>query len=76
MSTFTCSLIFIRLKAIAVCGDIEEMFHQIFIRQKDRDVQRFLWRDCNQNLEPEVYVIDVMIFGASCAPSISQYIKI
>lgn len=64
-----------RERKVAVCGDIEEMFHQIYVRQEDRDVQRFLWRDCNPTAEPDVYVMDVMIFGASCAPSISQFIK-
>lgn len=70
------SIIFkFRQKSVAVCGDIEEMFHQVYIRPDDRDVQRFLWRDCLPDKDPEVYVMDVMIFGATCAPSISQYIK-
>lgn len=64
-----------RQKSVAICGDIEEMFHQIFIRPEDHNVQRFLWRGCNQEIAPEVYIMDVMIFGATCAPSISQYIK-
>ncbi|XP_075157949.1 uncharacterized protein LOC142231217 [Haematobia irritans] len=64
-----------RQRAIAFSGDIEEMFHQIYIRPEDREVQRFLWRDCNTNIEPQVYLMDVMIFGAVCAPSISQYVK-
>ncbi|XP_058977874.1 uncharacterized protein LOC131802204 [Musca domestica] len=61
-----------RQKSVAICGDIEEMFHQIYIRREDRDVQRFLWRECMQEKIPEIYVMDVMIFGATCAPSISQ----
>lgn len=64
-----------RQKSVAICGDIEEMFHQIYIRREDRDVQRFLWRECMQEKIPEIYVMDVMIFGATCAPSISQYVK-
>lgn len=64
-----------RQKQIAVCGDIEQMFHQIFIRREDCDAQRFLWRDCDPEKEPRTYVMNVMIFGASCAPCISQYIK-
>ena len=51
------------------------MFHQVYIRSEDRDVQRFLRRECDEDKVPDVYVMDVMIFGATCAPSISQYIK-
>ncbi|XP_075157943.1 uncharacterized protein LOC142231210 [Haematobia irritans] len=75
MASLPAVLFKFRQNAVAICGDIEEMFHQVHIRPDDRDVQRFLWRDCDQNREPDVYVMDVMIFGATCAPSISQYIK-
>ena len=34
-----------RMACYAVIGDIEEMFHQILIENKDADVLRFLWRD-------------------------------
>lgn len=64
-----------REKSVAICGDIEQMFHQVFIREEDRHVQRFLWRNCETDKEPDVYLMNVMIFGASCAPSISQYVK-
>ncbi|XP_055923707.1 uncharacterized protein LOC129954075 [Eupeodes corollae] len=64
-----------RERSIAICGDIEQMFHQIFIRPEDQDVQRFLWRDGDDAKQPDVYVMNVMIFGASCAPSTSQFVK-
>lgn len=64
-----------RERSVAICGDIEQMFHQVFMREEDRHVQRFLWRNCDANQEPDVYLMNVMIFGASCAPSISQYVK-
>ncbi|XP_075163025.1 uncharacterized protein LOC142235646 [Haematobia irritans] len=76
---FLCSLQAIlykfRERSVAICGDIEQMFHQVFIREEDRHVQRFLWRNCQTDVEPDVYIMNVMTFGASCSPCISQYIK-
>ena len=64
-----------RSKSVAVCGDIEEIFHQVHIRAEDQYVQRLLWRDCNNSKRPDIYVMEVMVFRATCAPSISQYMK-
>ncbi|XP_075170474.1 uncharacterized protein LOC142242837 [Haematobia irritans] len=64
-----------REKSVAVSGDIEQMFHRIYIREEDCDAQRFLWRSCNTERSPDIYIMKVMIFGASCAPCTSQYIK-
>lgn len=44
------------------------MFHQIIIQPSDRISQRFLWRNCNQNIKPEEYEMLVMTFGAACSP--------
>lgn len=75
---FLCSLPTIlmrfRQKAVAICADIEQMFHQIYIRKEDRNAQRFLWSSSNAN-DPEIFVMNVMIFGASCAPCTSQFVK-
>ncbi|XP_075157968.1 uncharacterized protein LOC142231235 [Haematobia irritans] len=56
MASLPAVLFKFRQNAVAICGDIEEMFHQVHIRPEDRDVQRFLWRDCDQNREPDVQI--------------------
>ncbi|XP_055601508.1 uncharacterized protein LOC129750567 [Uranotaenia lowii] len=60
--------------AIAVTGDIAEMYHQILIRPQDQQSQRFLWRsDPNKNLE--VFIMQVATFGSTCSPASAQYVK-
>ncbi|XP_075151710.1 uncharacterized protein LOC142225776 isoform X1 [Haematobia irritans] len=72
------SLISILLKfreaSVAVCGDIQEMFHQISISKEDQNSQRFLWRD-DKEKPVETYVMQRLIFGATCSPTIAQYVK-
>ena len=60
---------------MGICGDIEEMFHQIYIQTEDRDVQHFLWQASNQNKKPDVYVMDVMMnWEDTCrGPAVCQY---
>lgn len=59
---------------VALAGDIKQMFHQVVIRNEDRPFLRFLWRNAPDS-EVEVYQMNVMVFGASCSPSCSQFVK-
>ncbi|XP_036340111.1 uncharacterized protein LOC118749414 [Rhagoletis pomonella] len=68
-------LVCFRENPIALCGDIREMFHQIRVRQEDQTVQKFLWRNGETSKEPNVYVMQVTTFGATCSPSIANYVK-
>ncbi|XP_059054182.1 uncharacterized protein LOC131848376 [Achroia grisella] len=59
--------------AVALNADIKEMFPQIKIAEKDRDAQRFLWRNKDGTIME--YRMKAMIFGAVCSPFIALYIK-
>ncbi|XP_058816055.1 uncharacterized protein LOC131679358 [Topomyia yanbarensis] len=59
---------------IAMVGDIKEMFHQIRIRDEDKQLQRFIFR-LHPELEPQIFVMDVATFGATCSPSLAQFVK-
>ncbi|XP_058840859.1 uncharacterized protein LOC131696330 [Topomyia yanbarensis] len=63
-----------RQKQYAITADIRQMFHQIIVQKEDRQSQRFLWRTDPES-PPEVYVMDVATFGATCSPCSAQYIK-
>ncbi|XP_055623137.1 uncharacterized protein LOC129766588 [Toxorhynchites rutilus septentrionalis] len=63
-----------RQRNIAVSGDIREMFHQIPIREEDKQSQRFLWRD-NPVDPAQIFIMDVATFGATCSPCIAQFVK-
>ncbi|XP_067628058.1 uncharacterized protein [Eurosta solidaginis] len=64
-----------RERRVAITGDIRQMFHQIKVRQEDLAAQQFLWRDGEKARSPDVYVMQVMTFGASCSPALANFIK-
>ncbi|XP_036347052.1 uncharacterized protein LOC118756395, partial [Rhagoletis pomonella] len=63
-----------RQKPIAIGGDIAEMFHQVRMRERDQHFQRFLWFEEGATI-PDIYILQVMTFGASCSPSCAQFVK-
>ena len=63
-----------RERAIAICGDLREMLHQVKIRKQDRGSQRFLWRD-KETGRLITCQMEVMIFGAISSPYITQELK-
>ena len=63
-----------REREVVICADIMEMFHQILIRPEDSCALLYKWRD-SPELPLETMVMDVAIFGATCSPAHSQFMK-
>ncbi|XP_062713585.1 uncharacterized protein LOC134290455 [Aedes albopictus] len=62
-----------RERRVGFGGDIEKMFHQIRIKPEDTHSQRFLFR-FNTSQQPDVYIMDVATFGATCSPCAAQFV--
>ncbi|XP_062540907.1 uncharacterized protein LOC134208955 [Armigeres subalbatus] len=63
-----------RERRIGFGGDVKEMFLQIQMRQQDKCFQKFLFRQ-DSSKTPDVYIMDVVIFGAKCSPCSAHYTK-
>ena len=57
-----------RRHPVAIVADIEKMFLQIKINEKDQDSQRFLWRSMNTKRQPDSYCLTGVTFGLTCSP--------
>ncbi|KAG5678932.1 hypothetical protein PVAND_008552 [Polypedilum vanderplanki] len=67
-------LIHARTNEYLIKGDIEAMFHQVHLLDKDKASMRFLFRFDNET-EISVYRMNVLPFGAACSPILSLYVK-
>ncbi|XP_055522508.1 uncharacterized protein LOC129716699 [Wyeomyia smithii] len=68
-------LIKFRTNKVAICADVRELFHLVWISKEDQDCQRFLWKENPTDVAPSTFVMQVMTFGACCSPSWAQYVK-
>ncbi|XP_043245749.1 uncharacterized protein LOC122393608 [Amphibalanus amphitrite] len=59
---------------VAVAADITQMYHQIMINEDDQPALSFLWRDMDSNRPPDMYQMQVLIFGARSSPAIANYV--
>ena len=61
-----------RENEVAFIGDISKMYHRIRILEADQHEHRFLWRNLQTDLEPDVYVKTALTFGDKPAPAMAQ----
>jgi len=67
-------LIRFREQSVALVADIEAMFHQVKVSDKDRDVLIFLWwPDGDMDKPPSEYCMTVHLFSATSSPSCAAY---
>lgn len=67
-------LVRFRQENIALVADIEAMFHQVRVWEKDCDALRFLWWPGGDlTKSPKTYCMQVHLFGATSSPSCAAY---
>ena len=62
-----------RENAVAICGDIREMYHQVRIGKDDKFALRFFWRD-EETKALQEYAAEVWLFGINCAGTVAQHV--
>ncbi|XP_057377943.1 uncharacterized protein LOC130699905 [Daphnia carinata] len=62
-----------RERRIAVTADIARMFYQVLVRESDRPMFRFLWREPGTENPIQEYQMTVHIFGAVSSPTTCSF---
>lgn len=57
---------------VAMSADVEQMFLRVLTSMEDSEALRFFWSEVLA-AEPEVYMMESHIFGASCSPCCASY---
>ena len=63
-------LIRFRQHAVPVVADVEKMFHQVRVKPSDGPAFRFIWREPGSVTPPDIYQMDVHLFGAVSSPAV------
>ena len=63
----------IKIEPVAFMADIQAMFYQVKVREKQRSFLRMLWWEGNLDSEIEDHEMCVHLFGAVSSPSSSNY---
>ena len=72
LNSLVTVLLRFRNRKYFISADIKKTFHQIFVKQNERNCLRFLWRD-NANLVIDKYKMNVHTFGKNDSPSIQNF---
>ena len=60
---------------VAIIGDIEAIFYQMFVADQHRNLLSFLWWENGDiNEQPQDYHVNVHVFGGTSLPSCSNYV--
>nr|XP_039272687.1 uncharacterized protein LOC120346953 [Styela clava] len=63
-----------RKNIVAVQGDIRSMFHQVKVKECDRNFLRFFWWENGDiTLPMKIYRMSVFLFGTVCSPSCCNF---
>ena len=74
MNNLVGALIRFRQEKIALAADIEAMFNQVRVHERDCDALRFpWWPNGDMNDEPSCYRMQVHLFGATSSPSCAAH---
>ncbi len=58
-----------RQHRVAVVANVGKMFHRVRVRPSDGPAFRFIWRDPGSTQPPDIYEMDVHLFGAVSSPA-------
>ncbi|KAJ8332985.1 hypothetical protein SKAU_G00418810 [Synaphobranchus kaupii] len=73
-NTLVGVLLRFREEPVAMMADIESMFYQVKVPEKDADLLRFLWWPNGKLNEPmQEFRMTVHLFGATSSPSVASY---
>ncbi|OXA37807.1 Pol polyprotein [Folsomia candida] len=74
LNSLASVIIKFRQNQIGFSGDIRDMFHQVRVRKEDLASQRFLWRGWDREKKPDIYQMEVLIFGGTSSPTSTIFV--
>ena len=57
-----------RMHPVAITADIQKMFPQTKVHPKHHPFQIYLWRHCDKEIEPKLFVMERVLFGITSSP--------